>query len=173
MRLRRAWIWANANIPHQVAWPAVLIGAWGFCLHGREKTDTAATWISVGTSAFLIMLVAIRAATERKMTPAALLVDLIVTFAAFVGSFAYLYYDEGTGRAFSQDLSRLDAVYFAVGTVSTAGTGNINALSEGARATQLAEMLLAMVLVIVAGGFVLVRYMAPMMEKSRKRQRRR
>jgi hypothetical protein len=57
-------------------------------------------------------------------------------------------------------LTHLDAIYFAVGTFSTAGTGNIVAISESARFIQTAEMIVGMVFVLLTVAAVVGRYIA-------------
>lgn len=63
----------------------------------------------------------------------------------------------GSTSNFSIYLSRLDAVYFAVGTLTTAGTGNISATSDLARGLQTIQMALDLVLVVFAVGLILPR----------------
>lgn len=52
-------------------------------------------------------------------------------------------------RNFSIRLSHLDAFYFALGTLTIAGTGNISAVSETARGIQVLQMGLALVLMLI------------------------
>jgi bacteriorhodopsin len=61
----------------------------------------------------------------------------------------------GTTSNFSVQLSHLDAIYFSVGTLTTAGTGNIVATSEIARGIQTIQMILDLILVVFAVTLVL------------------
>ncbi len=62
------------------------------------------------------------------------IVSLIVT------DFSMLYWLCGTSGNFSSTLSRLDSVYFALGTMTTAGTGSIAPVSQLARGLVSAQM---------------------------------
>lgn len=66
-----------------------------------------------------------------------------------------------TTANFTHTLTRIDAVYFAVGTLSTAGTGTLAATSEAARALQTVEMLLGMVVLLAVVSAVVARFMYP------------
>jgi hypothetical protein len=66
--------------------------------------------------------------------------------------FSYAYWTYGTKQNFNVSLSHLDSFYFALGTLTTAGTGSISATSETARGYQALQMGLDIVLV----GFVVV-----------------
>lgn len=75
-------------------------------------------------------------------------------------TFALLYYSAGTGKNFTHPLSHDDAFYFAVGTLSTAGTGNIVATSDTARSLQTWEMLVGMGLVLFGVSAAVARIMS-------------
>lgn len=62
------------------------------------------------------------------------IVSLILT------DFSVLYWLYGTNANFGKTLSRLDAVYFALGTMTTAGTGSIAPASQLARGLVSAQM---------------------------------
>ncbi|MBO0808091.1 MAG: two pore domain potassium channel family protein [Actinobacteria bacterium] len=62
----------------------------------------------------------------------------------------------GTTRNFTIRLSHLDSFYFALGTLSTAGTGNISAISETTRRLQAAQMGVDLILI----GFVVTLFLA-------------
>lgn len=75
---------------------------------------------------------------------------LLFGFASLVGNFSILYWNYGTPVNFTADLTRLDAVYFAVGTLTTAGTGDISAVSQLARGLQGLQLALDIVFVVFA-----------------------
>jgi hypothetical protein len=89
--------------------------------------------------------------------PAETAIWLASTFSILLACFSTLYWDYGAEGNFSITLSRLDAVYFAVGTLTTAGTGDIVAKSETARGIQTMQMVLGMALVVFAVTIVLAR----------------
>ena len=58
---------------------------------------------------------------------------LVATFVLLVAAFSLIYWKIGTPPNFATRLSPLDAVYFTLGTLSTAGTGTIAPQSEVAK----------------------------------------
>jgi hypothetical protein len=93
---------------------------------------------------------------------------LAVSAPLFVVLFSAAYYlmDNGDSDAFSQPLTRLDALYFTVSTFSTVGFGDITAHSQAARGVVTAQMVLGLVLV----GLI-VRVFLGAVEVARRRQR--
>jgi hypothetical protein len=91
---------------------------------------------------------------------------LLFGFSSLVGNFSILYWSYGTTVNFSEYLTRLDAVYFAVGTLTTAGTGNISAVSQLARGLQGLQMALDI-------GFILFAVALAVAEISAQMRRRR
>jgi Ion channel len=91
---------------------------------------------------------------------------LLLGFSSLVGNFSILYWSYGTTGNFTEHLTRLDAIYFAVGTLSTAGTGNISAVSQLARGLQGLQMALDI-------GFTVFAVALAVAEISRRMQRRR
>jgi hypothetical protein len=92
--------------------------------------------------AFVIFAVIIVAAviSLRKQSIWLLGLATFYAFATLLLLFSTLYLQDGTTRNFNYKLSHLDAIYFALGTLSTAGTGNIVAISETARTIQSLQM---------------------------------
>jgi len=103
---------------------------WFAFLRSRTAWDTG----SLGPILLVISSLAgvywvIRAAWNRE--PVWLTSTLLLCiFSGIVLSFANMYWHYGTGQNFSITLSRLDAIYFALGTLTTAGTGAIYAKSQ-------------------------------------------
>lgn len=81
-------------------------------------------------------------------------VVLVLLFAVLtlVINFTYLYWSHGTRQDFNQPLSHLDALYFTLGTLSTAGTGTISATSETSRGLVSLQMAVDMLVLIFAVG---------------------
>jgi hypothetical protein len=86
--------------------------------------------------------------------------DLVFYLLAFVSMFSLIYWTYGTSHNFSTQLTHLDAIYFTMGTLSTAGTGNIVPVSELARGLQTLQMLLDLGFLLVAVTLVVGRLAA-------------
>ncbi len=82
---------------------------------------------------------------------------LLNAFLLLVVDFAGFYWQFGTTENFNVSLSHLDALYFAVGTLSTAGTGSITPQSQLARGLVTIQMVLDFVLVAIAIGIAVGR----------------
>lgn len=95
---------------------------------------------------FVVIIIMIWAvvALSALGTPIRLVfVILAGSFLLFVSVFSQLYWDIGETTNFGgTDLSKLDAVYFALGTLTTAGTGNLSATSELSRSLVAVQMVL-------------------------------
>jgi hypothetical protein len=83
------------------------------------------------------------------------------TVSQLLGAFSYLYWSFGSRANFNMILTHLDAVYFTLGTLTTAGTGSIAATSEAARYIQSLQMLLDLGLMVFAVGIVISRFSSP------------
>jgi hypothetical protein len=122
--------------------------------HVFTGTDIVVTSILIAVSAMSILLVA-------GDSVAANLLGLTYAFSAITYLFSTLYWGYGEAPNFSPSLTRLDAIYFSVGTLTTAGTGNISALSELARRLQTAQMILDFILVVFVVAIVIPRLIRP------------
>jgi hypothetical protein len=88
---------------------------------------------------------------------------LTAGFLAYVVSlllqyFSYIYWSYGSTTNFTIPLSHLDSFYFALGTLSTAGSGNISAISALSRGLQSWQMGLDLVLIGFVAALILARY---------------
>ncbi|HEX3488938.1 MAG TPA: ion channel [Streptosporangiaceae bacterium] len=86
--------------------------------------------------------------------------DLVFYLLTFVSMFSLIYWTYGTSHNFSTQLTHLDAIYFTIGTLSTAGTGDIVPVSELARGLQTLQMLLDLGFLLVAVTLVVGRLAA-------------
>ena len=68
------------------------------------------------------------------------LLVLVVWLSTTINFFAARYWEIGTTANFTHDLTPLDATYFALGTLTTAGTSPIAATSQVARAWVATQM---------------------------------
>jgi Ion channel len=99
--------------------------------------------------------------TRRGATLLILMLGLVSTLSLLLADFSWFYWLYGGVENFTRQLTHLDAVYFAVGTLSTAGTGNLSATSETARAIQAAQMLVDLGLTLFAVGVVVAHFAIP------------
>jgi hypothetical protein len=83
---------------------------------------------------------------------------LSLTFSLVLQLFSYVYWVHGTTKDFSVSLTHLDAFYLALGTFTTAGTGNISPISETARGLQALQMGLDFLLIAVVVVLATARY---------------
>jgi hypothetical protein len=90
----------------------------------------------------------------------------IAAFSTLVLIFSATYWIYGTTANFNVNVTRLDAIYFTIGTLSTAGTGNINATSELMRGIQALQMVLDAGLVVFAVGVLVARLSSSSDRKS-------
>jgi hypothetical protein len=74
--------------------------------------------------------------------------------------FSSTYWSYGVPPNFNIPLTHLDAFYFMLGTLSTAGTGTINATSELARGLQAVQMAVDLGLVVFAVSLVVSRFVS-------------
>jgi hypothetical protein len=96
----------------------------------------------------------IHAARKKDWPNAALIWLMSYTTVSFVLFFSQFYWSHRTG--FSHPLTRLDAVYVTMGTL-TSGTGDLSATSESVRAIQMVQELLDLLFLLFAVGIVVSR----------------
>jgi Ion channel len=87
-----------------------------------------------------------------------ILLSVTSTISLLMVDFSFIYWSNGTTANFNVSLTRLDAIYFMLGTLTTAGTGNIVATSDAARGVQSLQMFLDLALVVFAIGLVIARF---------------
>jgi hypothetical protein len=117
-------------------------------MHGPAVEIAVAVGIAIGNIWALV------AGVLRGDSIGTLLIYTAITFSALVQGFSGLYWSYGTAVNFSQALSKWDAVYFTLGTLTTAGTGNLWAKSEIAK--QFVSLQLLVDLLFVGGAVALV-----------------
>lgn len=72
--------------------------------------------------------------------------------------FARVYWDIGTAANFGVDLSKIDSIYFALGTLTTAGTGTIAPTSGLARGITSGQMIVDFVFIAAAVTIAISRW---------------
>jgi hypothetical protein len=137
------------------------IAAW-FVLVGR--TTRAPGWTalfsSLQTVILLVIVPLIAVSISRRFRPVLAGFLLVYAFATVLEAFSALYWAYGTEKNFGIPLSHLDAFYFALGTLTTAGTGNIAAKSETGRAIQTVQLGFDLVFIGFIIALVVARYSA-------------
>jgi hypothetical protein len=83
---------------------------------------------------------------------------VIFTLSQMIVNFSYLYWSQGSASNFTMSLSHLDAIYFAIGTLTTSGTGNLAATSETTRGFQALQNVLDLSLVLFAVSLFVARF---------------
>jgi hypothetical protein len=122
---------------------------------GNNETIVIFTLITV-----LNAVVLISGPVRKGPLLSILITELMFTIVLLISLFSALYWGYGTTTNFSPSLSRLDAIYFTIGTLSTAGTGNIVAISESARFLQTAQMAIDVFLVVFAIALIMPRFIS-------------
>jgi hypothetical protein len=132
------------------------IPAWFVQFSLTNRGNIGAAYIftaAIETSACFIGLILL---CFRRFRPGQTAIFLIFTFSLVLQTFSLLYWAHGTARDLSEPLTHLDAFYFALGTFTTAGTGNLSPISQVARGLQTLQMGVDFVLI----GFIVVLVMA-------------
>jgi len=83
-------------------------------------------------------------------------------------SFSSAYWQIGTMANFNIQLTRFDSWYFALGMFTTAGTGNIVAISDRAREIQTLQMFFDMTIVVFVAGILVSRFSEGLPSRRRK-----
>jgi tetratricopeptide (TPR) repeat protein len=155
MRKRRAAAYL-AVAGYIFLWP-IHLWFWQFDLNPRSPTGTGYIWNGFFQIAVAIIYLLI-AFGFRRFRPWLTTILLVYIFSLLLQLFSYIYWSYGSTRNFSISLSHLDSFYFALGTLTTAGTGNISAISETARRIQTLQMGLDLVFVGIVVTLILARY---------------
>src|ERR1700733_14173163 len=87
--------------------------------------------------------------TQPRFRPGWAALISVFAISQLLQFFSFVYWRYGDQTNFNHPLTHLDSFYFAVGTLTTAGTGNISAVSETARRIQTLQMLLGLSLLAV------------------------
>jgi len=112
--------------------------------------------------AYMLVLVGIVFVKSTLTDPAALLATFAFILAGFVGAFAAIYVQlshDSPGSCFSAPVTKVDAIYFTLGTLSTAGTGDLTVVSEQCRAIVSAQLVAGFVMVTIAVAGLVSRLM--------------
>lgn len=133
---------------------------WSLLFNSTRPTSLVDTQGAIATAvvAFLVAALAtyVTASVARMRYSNIYAVSAVAVYAFLLITvlFATLYWTIGTTAHFNIELSRIDAIYFALGTLTTAGTGSIAPTSHLARAFVSGQMILN--LVFIAGALTIV-----------------
>jgi hypothetical protein len=108
----------------------------------------------IATSAVFVWRVA-RQRLWQSLILAANLLFLVIF------GFAFAYYAIGGASEWTAPLTHLDALYVALGTLSTAGTGSIAPVGQGSRGLVSLQMFVDIVVMVLAVGVLVSRLSAP------------
>ncbi len=132
---------------------------WGF-LSQRERspvpTFTIAEYV-IGAlyNTGLIVLLVRRRQSLRIVAPM-----LVITASTLIVNFSYIYWSHGTAQNSDHPLTQLDAIFMAMGILSTAGTGDLVARSQWARGMQTLQMTVDILFVLLAVAVVVGHFLA-------------
>lgn len=124
------------------------------------RPDRTTSWALLTGAAVLGALAlidigdAIWASFNTRASALDAVLDLGKAFVTIALGFAYVYFYAGSRSNFRPDLNHVDAIYVAVGTLTTAGISGITPISGTARAVMTVQMVVDVVLLV--GGVTLV-----------------
>jgi hypothetical protein len=95
---------------------------------------------------------------QRLAAMQSIVMLLLWTFSSIIVLFSALYWSMGTTENFNVELSHSDAIYFSLGTLTTAGTGGIWPTSELARGFVSTQMVSDLVFIGWAVSAVVTRW---------------
>jgi voltage-gated potassium channel len=142
---------------------------WGiFFVYGSPFTSHVYLgFVNIIITVMLVVLVTAQLiSVSRSGDLINIVIMLLTSFSSLVATFSTLYGNYGTTGNFSEGLTRLDAIYFTVGTLATAGTGNISAISQTARGLQTLQMVLDIGFLVFAVSLVVAK-ISSRMDKRR------
>lgn len=145
-------------------WIGPAAGTWlsAFALHAERRREFSTAYI-VGACVLAVYLagygiVIARGRSNPGERVAVALWWVANTFATIALVFANIYWAIGTKVNFGVELSRVDALYFSLGTLTTAGTGTIAPTSSFARGLVSVQMALDFAFVATAVTIVITRW---------------
>ena len=127
---------------------------WVVFFTARREPGEPITIVVIGGIATAGLLLLPILSASRGHPPRLLLAGVAYALSVMVGIFASTYWDAGSTRNWGVPLSRLDALYVALGTLTTAGTGQIAPRTETARGLVTAQLIVEVVLVPILLGVV-------------------
>lgn len=154
---RRKWRLGRyfALTAYILLWP-VKLWFWQFELIGPR--DLPHWYVGNAVQQLMFAIVALAYVCFYRFRPVLTALVLAYVFSLLLQLFSYMYWSYGTTNNFNITLSHLDAFYFTLGTLTTAGTGNIAAISETTRGLQTLQMAFGWALIGFVVVLILTRY---------------
>jgi Ion channel len=143
-------VWLTAVVVVFFAASAILAWIDQFHLAQRAPSVTYADVVPIANVAVAIALLIV-----MRFRPIWTTLLVLYVFSELLLGFSPLYWNHGGEANFSKPLSHLDSLYFAVGTLSTAGTGSLSALTEAAKEIQTVQMFMDLPLTLFAVAIVI------------------
>ena len=134
--------------------PVVMLAIYVSAPLDPGRSGLAGLVLGVGLVLFCVVLALELRRVARADTPVMVALSSIAIFIPLllvVFAYAFVVMSEQTPAHFSEPLTRIDALYFAVTTFATVGFGDITAQSQLARGTVTGQILLNL---IVLGGIL-------------------
>jgi len=134
---------------------------WQFELTGRTPNGTISgyyIWENSVIQILLLGIVPLVVSCFYQFRPVLTAFFLVYLFSLVLQLFSYIYWAAGTTKNFNTSLTHFDSFYFALGTLTTAGSGTISVTSETARHIQALQMTLDLLLIGFAVALILSRY---------------
>jgi hypothetical protein len=154
--VRRKWRSGRylALTAYILLWP-IKLWFWQFELTGRGLPHW---YIGSAVEQILFGIATLAYVCFYRFRPVLTALVLAYVFSLLLQLFSYMYWSYGTVNNFNITLSHLDAFYFTLGTLTTAGTGNISAISETTRGLQALQIGLGWGLIAFVVVLILTRY---------------
>jgi hypothetical protein len=124
-----------------------------------DEQGTSAVWILPIFASFTVAFayLVVRYGRNKDVSGWVVGIIAVLTVLSLIGNFAFAYFLDGASGNWSIPLSHLDAILVSVGTLTTAGTGDVQPHTELARGLVTAQMALDVVVVTVVAGVVVWR----------------
>lgn len=133
--------------------------------HKREGNlvfDVAVVALIVGITILLELRRSRRAVIPEHVVTAAFAVDLLLFL------YSGMYWGIGGANNFNHHLTHLDGLYFAIGTLTTVGTGSLYATTDLARGIQLSQEVVDFLVIFVFLALLFGRYQRNISHQSPK-----
>ena len=135
------------------------IGIWSYLFYPDKMRYHLPLNVIVGSVITLITVVVTYISNIEKIESIVLFLVLILNATLLlIGDFSYFYWNIGLNHNWSIPLSHLDAIYVAVGVLTTAGANGINAISEPAKSYLLLQNIIDFSLFTTLFGLTIRRF---------------
>jgi len=144
----------------------VQIVFWLAVVHLTQRHHLAAWTIAVDALLLLWGVLGLAAMALAGVKLPRLVLGLLSTLSLLLVTFSWFYWEYGDTANFTRPLTHLDALYFTLGTLTTAGTGSFAATSQTAVGIQTAQMAVDLTLTLFVAGVVVARFAPPLVRAA-------